>query len=477
MIPFTSQLPPIEDRRPTSSLEDELGTTESNGTQPTVPSIFHYARITSNVEDKLGIGSHATNRTTPLTLSHVCKEWRTLAFSSSGVWAVIFINGSSLGVFNILKEIWLPNSGSRLLDVTIRIPPRSRGLRVALKEILAALAGESNRWRSFTFDCRWSESYFSPPVAPMTQLRSLSFNNGGRFGQRLNFSQLVMDSPALREVELWDQDLVMHAVVVSGVLSTRLTTLKLRIAIENHLDFFSTLSLFRCLQSLEVKLSIFQGTGRMLESFRANLTDQMVHLPALKHFTLIGTQLASHGSLPMLLDRLEIPSISEVAIHTALDAGEKTLAKAVFATLKGMLKRSNAVLRSLSFCDENNDFNLYPLLTHPSLSSLEELEVQSSRMNILLERLKVESSGTPIDWILLPNLQRIRLALYDCAYNPCVLSKLVKSRMGVSPLVPKITSVEANFSVRSQIESEREFWDSQPELTSVERRFYYRANK
>ncbi|RXW14250.1 hypothetical protein EST38_g11601 [Candolleomyces aberdarensis] len=332
--------PPIEDCRPSPIVEDELGITESNATQSTVsstPGLFYYARITSNVEDKAGVTSHATSPTTPLTLSHVCKEWRTLAFSSSGLWAVILVSGSSPGVLNILKEVWLPNSGSRLLDVTVRIPPRSQGLRVALKEILAALSGESHRWRSFTFDCRWSESLLSPPVAPTTQLRSLSFNNGGRFGQRLNFSQLVMDSPALKEVELWDQDLVMHAVIVSGVLSTRLTTLKLRIAIENHLDFFSTLSLFQRLQALEVKLNIFHGTGRMLESFGVNFTDQMVHLPALKQFTLISTQLASHGSLPMLLDRLETPSISEVAIHTALHAGDKTLAKAVFSALKGML--------------------------------------------------------------------------------------------------------------------------------------------
>jgi hypothetical protein len=146
----------------------------------------------------------------------------------------------------------------------------------------------------------------------------------------------------------------------------------------------------------------------------------------------------------------------------------------MFTALKGMFTRSKATLRTFSFFDANNDFNLHPLLMHSSMTAVEELEVRSTQMSILLERLKIEDSETPIEFIPLPNLQHLRLSLYN--YRPafCALSKMVKSRQGLNPLVRKIVSVEAKFGDRDQIKSERQFWDAQPELDNVERWFYYR---
>ncbi|RXW14251.1 hypothetical protein EST38_g11603 [Candolleomyces aberdarensis] len=426
---------------------------------------------TSSVEDKPGIASHATNPTTPVTLSHVCKHWRRLARSISGLWATIFITSDSNGVVKLLTDVWLSNSGSHLLGLTIVGALRSRK-RPDFSKILAVLEQESHRWNSFTLDNHWGQwSCLPSSMAPATQLRSLSFNPGCRYEQQVNLQRFVIDSPALREVELRDQDLVMHAAVVSGVISTRLTTLKLRIAMENHPEFFSTLSLFQGLEVLEVKLNKFDGIDRTLQLFQHHFKDEIVYLPALKRFTLIGAQGLAHDRLLMLLDHLEIPSLSDIAIRTAFPAGER--APAVFSALDKMLQRSNAVLQCLSFFDENNDFNLHPFLTHPSLISLEELEARSCQMNILLECLKIESRDTPVDFVLLPKLRHIRLVLYDCSNNPCALSKLAKSRMGVNPLVAKIVSVEAKFSVRRQMEMERRFWDRQPELALVERRFYH----
>ncbi|KAJ2911521.1 hypothetical protein MD484_g8893, partial [Candolleomyces efflorescens] len=429
------------------------------------------------------ISSHATHRTTPLLLSHVCKTWRRLTFSAPELWSTIYINGISPRMFMLLQKIWLPNSRTRLLDLTIQGPNLSLSSvrKVSVKEVFRALGKESARWRSLTVKSSvpWGFSLHELfcPVGPAAHLESFSIYAASSW-LTPSADKLVKGFATLRHVELtktggMNVDCTRFIV---GLSPAHLTTLKLPLALESrsHTRLFTTLSRFGCLEALQVEFTVLRP-GERLHSGRGLLEEVTVHLPVMKKLTLIGTH-GSHESLISLLNSLDAPSLSDLSIRTRFPpGGDRSLAGILFTSLKEMLTRSKVALRTFTFVDANNDLHLYPLLTHPSISTIEELEVRSTHMSILLERLKIEDSETPVEWIALPNLVHLRLALYD--YRPafCALSKMVKSRQGVSPCVRKIRSVEATFCDRDQMRSERKFWDEQRELEGVERWFYYRS--
>ncbi|KAJ2911707.1 hypothetical protein MD484_g8705, partial [Candolleomyces efflorescens] len=430
------------------------------------------------------IASHATNRTTPLMLSHVCKDWRRLTFSAPELWATIHIRGTSPGLLNILEKVWLPNSGNRLLDLTLQAPNRciSYMMEPSIKGILEALGRQSARWKSLTIQFDWllpTMHRFLRPVEPADQLHSLCFRPNLWNSKRS--VEFVKRSMGLRQVEFYERDHSHQdwdldcARTLRDVLPASLTTLKIHLALEGNPLLFSILSRFQSLENLDVTFIVISEFSQRNAGDLGRLEEAIVHLPVLKQFTLIGTH-GSHRSLIPLLNCLEAPALSDLSIRTGFPAGgDRSLAGTLFTSLKEMLKRSKVALRTFAFVDANNDFHLYPLLMHPSMTTVEELEVRSTQMSVLLERLKIEDSETPIEWIPVPNLVHLRLALYDYRPAVCGLSKMVKTRQGLSPLVRKIRSVEATFSIRDHLEFEREFWGGQPELEKVERWFYYRS--
>ncbi|KAK7026248.1 F-box domain-containing protein [Favolaschia claudopus] len=79
----------------------------------------------------------------PLRLSHVCKEWRSIAFEMPSLWNRVQASLFSKKDFRKLLECWLPRTGSHMLFLDLT----DYEYRTTL--LFPSLASYSSRWRAF----------------------------------------------------------------------------------------------------------------------------------------------------------------------------------------------------------------------------------------------------------------------------------------------------------------------------------------
>ncbi|RXW14411.1 hypothetical protein EST38_g11444 [Candolleomyces aberdarensis] len=431
---------------------------------------------------KPGIASHVSSPFTPLTLSHVCKSWRSLSFSLHELWSTIYVTNGAHGHIPLF-QLWLQNSGNHPLELIFR---DTDGITSengpAILEMVKISTSFSTRWKAFKIRIsRGTESGTDLDTVamaaffqdlPTPKLESLAFSFSSSEGDTFNkiWKELAQNSPVLREMQVWATWVDLRP-VVSAFPFHRLTTLSLFCIMVEEDEVLLHLDQCTSLESLSISFfDITMGFPQLT----------MVTLQRLVRLTLVGCSPTIYA-----MDNLQLPSLSHLSLHINVpDEEYREEAQSIRISAEKMLTRSNANLKSFTLIDANSQFELIwlSLLVHPSLQSVEELEFVGQGDNVFLDALTIpqsdEISSRPIGnkttnepQYTLPHLRHIHLVSYEFTDNLHLLSKTVLSRMNAPHTVARISSVSANFTKMEKLQSERAFWDAEPKLEFVDRRF------
>jgi hypothetical protein len=236
----------------------------------------------------------------------------------------------------------------------------------------------------------------------------------------------------------------------------------------------------------EVLLHLSKCTS--LEHLSISFSDSWVGVPQLKMVTLeqlANLTLVGHLSTIPVMENLRLPSLSNLSLHINAPIGDyQEEVQLIRISVEKMLTRSSARLKAFTLIEAKAQFELIwlSLLIHPSLQSVEELELADVGDNAFLDALTVPDLEDPSAQSLcdttlgdaqcpLPQLRRIHLVAYKFGETQNSLSKMVLSRIKEPSAVARIRSVSANFANMEELRLEGEFWDGKPELELVEHRF------
>ncbi|RXW16534.1 hypothetical protein EST38_g9325 [Candolleomyces aberdarensis] len=430
---------------------------------------------------KPGIASHVSSPFTPLTLSHVCKAWRSLSFSLHELWSTIYVTNGAHGHIPLF-QLWLQHSGNHPLKLIFR---GTDGITSengpAILEMVKISTFFSTRWKAFKIKIsRGTSGTHLDTVAmapffqdlPTPKLESLAFSFSSSSDDTFSkiWKGLAQNSPVLREMQVW-ATWVRVRPVVSVFPFHRLTTLSLFCIMVDEDEVLLRLDQSTSLETLSI--SFFYITMGFPQS-------KMVNLQRLVKLTLVGCS-------PMIyaMDNLQLPSLSHFSLYIDTpDEEYREEAQSIRISAEKMLTRSNANLKSFTLIDANSQSELIwvSLLAHRSLQSVEELGFVGQGNNAYLDALIIPRSDETVSrpvgdktanepQYTLPHLRHIHLVSYEFTDKLHLLSKTVLSRMNALPTVARISSVSANFSKMEELQSERAFWDAEPELEFVDRRF------
>ncbi|KAF5335331.1 hypothetical protein D9611_011716 [Ephemerocybe angulata] len=157
-----------------------------------------------------GVIAHTTNPFTPLHISHVCKDWRDIAFSASELWSSIYVADGMASAPHLLG-LWLQNSRSQPLDMVFRDTPNgSSGDTIV--EMIQMAAEHSVRWRTFKVRLRRRrlpmeevKKALHGIVTPLLQTLAFSFNPTELGGTQFDdlWTSLIANAPNLQELQMW----------------------------------------------------------------------------------------------------------------------------------------------------------------------------------------------------------------------------------------------------------------------------------
>ncbi|KAJ2919092.1 hypothetical protein MD484_g1329, partial [Candolleomyces efflorescens] len=407
---------------------------------------------------KPGISSHLYSTFTPLTLSHVCKAWRSLSFSLPELWSTIYVTNGVEGHIPLFA-LWLQNSGNHPLELIFRDADGiSSKSGPAILEMVKISTEYSARWKAFKIRISRGVRLDTKAMAPffrglpIPQLQSLAFSfHSLEFSFNEIWKGLAQNSPVLEEMQVWGTWASLRP-TISAFPFHRLTTLSLIcIAVAND-ETLLHLSKCTSLEHLAISLSESWYTAPHLT---------MVALPRLAKLTLVGRL-----STIEVMDNLRLPSLSNFSLHIHhQNGGHQEEAQSIRISAEKMLTRSNASLKSFTLTEAGTQFEhiWLPLLMHSSLESVEELVLEGLEENVFLDALTPFQSEDPS-----PPLSDIARA-----EDPkCPLPRLRHIHLvRMQGQVARIQSVTAKFATLKQLRSEGEFWDGSPELELVERRF------
>ncbi|KAJ7903774.1 hypothetical protein B0H14DRAFT_954458 [Mycena olivaceomarginata] len=213
-------------------------------------------------------------RDAPLLLGHVCRRWRSIAYSFTQLWSSVTVSDvlsamllppPRAGLLDML-DAWLIHSGDNLLSVSIVPDAQNPDIPLVLgrSPIFGTIRHTSHRWRELEIVRRLEDFQVllnrdAPWNLPHLVKLTLLLANNGRHpsGFPPNLLSNLNDAPALREVH------VMGFAPLNLLIPwSQLTT----VHAENLLPI-------ECLQTLAATTSLIDGTFSIW-------IEQFFHLPA-----------------------------------------------------------------------------------------------------------------------------------------------------------------------------------------------------
>ncbi|KAF6754935.1 hypothetical protein DFP72DRAFT_355161 [Ephemerocybe angulata] len=491
--PFDPEVQPLES---ISSLDDLIIGEPPSSTMASIGTTTVGIHTDANYPEchlESGIIAHETNPFTPLDISHVCKDWRKIAFSAPELWSSIYVADGHLSSTVHLLRLWLENSGSRPLDLVFRETPGARyrygdnSGSDATVEMLKVTAAHSRRWRSFKVRLRRGRLWMNKVMeelggieTPLLEtlafsFHTISYHNGPQFHDA--WIPLITGSPQLQELQMWSS-IDRSKDVLLAVPFHRLTTITLYM-VSFHRDSLFLNSLRRC-EVLETLTISFDRNWGVLQP--PSSSDAAISVPSLRHLNLLGPL----GGNPMcnLLQNLHLPSLISLWLHTRywdLQNGERYLCTDVYMALEDLFTRSQCHLHSFKIRDEEEvgfEGRLLSILNHPGLRDLRELRVGSKVGERALEWL---GGGDRTSTLPFQDLKHIHLEAF--AADSKILSAPVVTMIGLrirgTGLVAKLESLTVGFLSETQLIYETRAWNglvAERGRLGVDTAFYFASN-
>ncbi|KAF6754939.1 hypothetical protein DFP72DRAFT_355165 [Ephemerocybe angulata] len=425
--------PEVQSLETISSLDDPIIGKPIPSTVASIGTTTARIHIDANYpESQLGSGiiAHETNPFTPLDISHVCRDWREIAFSAPELWSSIYVADGHLSTVHLL-QLWLQNSGSRPLDLVFRETNGDISRSNTIVEMLKVAAAHSRRWRSFKLRLRRGRLWMNIVMEALggietPLLETLAFNfsidsNQGSPPFNDAWIPLITNSPQLQELQMWST-MDRSKDFLLAVPFHRLTTITLTmVAFQRDSLFLNSLRRCEVLETLTISLNDGSYWGALQPP---SSSDAAVSIPSLRHLNLIGKRLCD------LLQNLHLPSLISLSLHTNYYDIHTTrrLGTDIYMALDDLFTRSQCHLRSFKIRDvEQNDFEtrLLFLLHHPALRGIGELRVGSKVRERTLEWL---GGGDPTSTPPFQDLKHIHLEAF--AADPKILSATVVAMTG-----------------------------------------------
>lgn len=250
-------------------------------------------------------------RDAPLLLGHVCRRWRSIAYSFTQLWSSVTVSDvlsamllppPRAGLLDML-DAWLIHSGDNLLSVSIVPDAQNPDIPLVLgrSPVFGTIRHTSHRWRELEIVRRLEDFQVllnrdAPWNLPHLVKLTLLLANNGRHpsGFPPNLLSNLNDAPALREVH------VMGFAPLNLLIPwSQLTT----VHAENLLPI-------ECLQTLAATTSLIDGTFSIWieQFFHLPATAPIARPPRLTSLTLSGELCTG------LLDHIELPSIKKFSL-------------------------------------------------------------------------------------------------------------------------------------------------------------------
>ncbi|KAJ7213098.1 hypothetical protein GGX14DRAFT_564137 [Mycena pura] len=355
----------------------------------------------------------------PLTLSHVCVHWRSVAISIPMLWAAIWIDRPRAAHIHMV-ELWVERSQSCLLSIHLRqTDPKSRlSFPASIEhdltdEILTLLIPHLHRWHvvEFLFSADAQRPLTSLPVDEATALEHVALHVDSWDAAVAESLQTALYSrPSLRSLHL------MPASNLKCVQWKQLT----------HLVAVPECTLDTCLGILASCPTLSSATFTCSAQpdwahTPFSYPDQYLTLPSLVDISLK----ASRIDLSPFFNRLTLPALRSLA----LDYCHVPRATPDHQSLHNLLDRSGCALEFFSLhetariCDENRPI---AFLQTPHLSSLLVLELRVDITDKIIHFLTFGAERAPT----LPNLTDMSLTdnrgdhISDVALAQMILSRL-----------------------------------------------------
>ncbi|KAF6754962.1 hypothetical protein DFP72DRAFT_1123572, partial [Ephemerocybe angulata] len=428
------------------------------------------------------------NPFTPLDISHVCRDWRSIAFSAPELWSSIYVADGQPSTVHLLR-LWLQNSGSRPLDLVFRDTPGVTSGDISrsntIVEMLKVAAAHSKRWRSFKVRLRRGRLWMKDVMEALSGIETPLLETlalGPQFSA-VWIRALITGSPQLQELQMWST-MDRSKDFLLAVPFHRLTTITLTmVAFQRDSLFLNSLRRCEVLETLTISLNDGSYWGALQPP---SSSDAAVSIPSLRHFNLIGT---SH--ICDLLQNLHLPSLISFSLHTRYydtqtNAGH--LRNDVYMALEDLFTRSQCHLRSFKIRDEKEggfEGRLLSILHHPALRDLGELRVGSIVGERALEWLGGgdRTSTPPSTHTHTPfqDLKHIHLEAF--AVDPKILSAPVVAMIGLrirgTGLVAKLRCLTVGFLSETQLIYETRAWNglvADRGGLGVDKVFYFASN-
>jgi len=378
---------------------------------------------------------------TPLTVSHVCLNWRKAA-SIPTVWSHIFVNLDSRDPYN-RTLLWLKNSQSAPLTIQLEVGNEMS----QIDRTMELLMTEIYRWRALNIKSIWlapvNQILQACNNKPAPQIRSLGIEVAQEFApndpnieagdQQLITLRNSLNAPQLRYLHI-------HRNLLPGrnIIPSSISHLSLSLPSLSAITRQSTASILRLLGELMTlqSLSIEVPSGHR-QSFELD-ADQgaVVQLTQLKTLVLTGL-----NNIFGILPYLRLPLLSQLHLRSSL---EYLQAEEMATWIEQFLDRSQPALSVLEIRDLGLDSEAYGRIL-PLLFTVQELRLHDSD---ILDTVLRQLSGP--EWRC-PNLQRLDLR-WCGRLTGRALVELVRNRLPIEEgiamsrkAITKITVINCSF--------------------------------
>ncbi|KAF5335397.1 hypothetical protein D9611_011721 [Ephemerocybe angulata] len=431
-----------------------------------------------------GIIAHVTNPFTPLDISHVCRDWRLIAFSAPELWSSIYVADGQPSTVHLLR-LWLQNSGSRPRDLVFRDTPGVTSGDIfrpsnTIVEMLKVAAAHSKRWRSFKVRLRRGRLWMTNVMEALSGIETHLLEAlalGPQFSD-VWIRALITGSPQLQELQMWST-MDRSKDFLLAVPFHRLTTITLTmVAFQRDSLFLNSLRRCEVLETLTISLNVGSYWGALQPP---SSSDAAVSIPSLRHLNLIGKSALVTCDL---LQNLHLPSLVSLSLHTRyydMQINARHLRNDVYMALEDLFTRSQCHLRSFKIRDEKEggfEGRLLSILHHPALRDLGELRVGSEVGERALEWL---GGGDPTNTPPFQDLKHIHLEAF--AADPKILSATVVAMIGLrirgTGLVAKLRCLTVGFLSETQLIYETRAWNglvAERGGLGVDKVFYFASN-
>lgn len=394
----------------------------------------------------------------PMVLTHICRNWRGVALSTTSLWSCISVPGwpkAPRGIVKLVK-LWISRADKAPLDVRlymsrflikpaplylrIRVKWRNRGILKALKPFRRQIRSLKGRF----------PQHILPNLGTDEMLNASEFDYEVYLNDNCQSQTVTLDFGPTRKA-LNTLILKNCRVNISSIVDQRYLT---SLEISGHWQLFRddgeprAVDLLQLLLQLpNLKKAVFESDLDFTTIVQINRRiKKRTRLPKLESLTLLSTLLwDTHAGVSSLLDHICTPNLRMLKIYGALyrsyDPG------CDWPTLYGFLKSSLAPLERLWLKGFTQPQLIHPQECLAYSPVLTHLVIQDSFIDdYFLEALTFDRAGKASEAPLLPKLSTFALISCPCReISLFALARFLRSRAAVSIAgISRLSHVEIN---------------------------------